>query len=181
MQIINSIVVAIKTPTGKLVKGFDVCNKGSDVYVNYSDSSTPSAHTSYHASGQLHFKKGGDYIEWTGGPSGAMEPMKLFRKPPSSITGTQRAEFWTVGWEIAQLDHILPVLIGAPDMTVDASKENPSFILGLKASLVGPHAPKKNNEVGFPIIALQTFPRTLNIEIYSFLIGEGLGLDDSAF
>jgi hypothetical protein len=51
-----------------------------DVYANYSMSGVPEAHASYHASGQQHFKKGGKYVEWNGGPTGDFEPMKLYRR-----------------------------------------------------------------------------------------------------
>lgn len=61
-------VVGIRTANGDLRQAFDVRIEGNDIYVNYSDCSTPEAHKSYHASGQSHTKKGGRYIEWDGVP-----------------------------------------------------------------------------------------------------------------
>ena len=74
----NKCVVAIRTPSGNLVKAFDVRISGHDVYVIYSDCSVRDAHSSYHASGQYHIKIGKRYVQWDGGPTATMEPMKLF-------------------------------------------------------------------------------------------------------
>ena len=78
----NQISAAIRTPSGNLVKAFDVRISGHDVYVIYSDCSVRAAHSSYHASGQYHIKIGKRYVQPDGGPTATMEPMKLFRTPP---------------------------------------------------------------------------------------------------
>jgi hypothetical protein len=79
-------IVGIRTPKGSTVKAFDVCIRGEELYTNYSDCTTREAHASYHKSGQYHMKREKQYIEWTGGASGQMEPMKLFRMPPGLVT-----------------------------------------------------------------------------------------------
>ena len=132
----TACVVGIRTLSGQLVKAFDVRIANEDIYVNYSDCSTPEAHSSYHASGQHHTKVGGRFVEWTGGPTGDMEPMKLCRTPPGLVTA--RAGCWTVGWEIRKLDVILPSLSSHADMLVDAPPlDDAESILALEVSVCG--------------------------------------------
>src|SRR5207245_11345356 len=135
---IEQRVVGIRTPSGLLVKGFDVCIKGEDVYVNYSDSHTPAAHGSYHASGQKHTKIGRDYVKWDAGPSGNLEPMKLFRTPTRHVI--DRSRCWTIGWEVPKLDSTLPKAVSA-DVVIPAQDLQPNEILGLEVSVVGKTGP----------------------------------------
>ncbi len=164
----NKCIVAVRTPNGGLVKAFDVFVRGEDVYTNYSDSSTPEAHTSYHKSGQYHMKKGKRYIEWDGGPTGQMEPMKLNRTPPGSVL--DRVRFWTVGWEVPNLNVVLPALNGNADMTVDAMHLEPGAILAFEASVIGQKCKEQTNVVGYPIIASHRFGNTVLVEICSFVV-----------
>lgn len=155
-----------------MVKAFDVCIDGRDVYVNYSDCSTPEAHASYHESGQYHMKTSRRYIEWDGGPKGEMEPMRLSRTPPHLVKGRQH--FWSVGWYVAKLDHILPPLNGTADMLVDAGKLQGDSILGFEAAVVGSEARKQDNIVGYTIIDSLQFGEGLRVEIDAFVICEEL-------
>jgi hypothetical protein len=153
-----------------LVKGFDACIDGRNVYVNYSDSSTPEAHASYHESGQYHMKREKRYIEWDGGFTGEMEPMKLFRVPPHLVTG--RGQFWSVGWYVATLDQILPPLEGTADMMLDAGGIRGDLILGFEASVVGSAARKRSEIVGYGIIASHQFGEALRVEIEAFVVSD---------
>jgi len=164
----NKCIVAIRTPKRSLVKAFDICIRGEDVYTNYSDGSTPEAHSSYHKSGQYHLKKGRQYIKWDGGLSGQMEPMKLYRTPPGLVQG--RVRFWTVGWEVLKLDSVLPVLNGGADMIVDATHLEAEAILAFEASVIGSEAKKQTSIVGYPIIASHLFGSTMLAEICSFVV-----------
>jgi hypothetical protein len=163
-------VVGVRTPSGNTVKAFDVCIDGHDVYVNYSDCSTPEAHASYHESGQYHMKKSKGYIQWDGGLAGEMQPMKLFRTSPQRVK--ERSNFWTVGWYVAKLDHVLPTLDGTADMLVDAGKLQGNSILGFEASVVGGEARKRDNIVGYAIIDSHQFGGALRVEIDAFVISE---------
>jgi hypothetical protein len=98
----ESCIVAIQL-SASIVKALEVRVSGAgDVYANYSMSGLPEAHASYHASGQQHVKKGGKYVEWTGGPTGTFEPMKLLRTPPKEVI--TRADCGnTIGWHVAKL------------------------------------------------------------------------------
>ncbi|PYX72610.1 MAG: hypothetical protein DMG72_14430 [Acidobacteria bacterium] len=165
----NKCVVAIRTPSGNLVKAFDVRISGHDVYVIYSDCSVRDAHSSYHASGQYHIKIGKRYVQWDGGPTATMEPMKLFRTPPGLITG--RVACWTVGWEICRLDAVLPRLDSA-DMIVDTQSLSPHLILGFEVTVVGDEAKKRETIVGFPIIASHQFGNSVCTEIDAFVLTE---------
>ena len=160
-------IVGIRTPKGSVVKAFDVCIRGEELYTNYSDCATPEAHASYHKSGQYHMKRQKQFIEWTGGPSGQMEPMKLFRTPPGLVA--DRGHFWTIGWHVANLDSVLPPLTGNADMIVDATRLEPHMILGFEASVVGKEARERKNVVGFPIIASHIFGGAVSVEICSFV------------
>ena len=166
----ETCIVGIRTPKGNTVQGFNVCIRGEEVYTNYCDRSTPEAHASYHRSGQYHMKREKQYIEWTGGMRGCMEPMKLFRTPPGLVR--DRVHFWTIGWDIANVHAILPPLSDNADMIVDASHIEPPAILGFEASVVGQYARERKNVVGFPIIASQTFGRNLKVEICCFVVRE---------
>jgi hypothetical protein len=164
-------VVGIQTLSGQLVKAFDVRVVADDIYVNYSDCSTPEAHSSYHASGQYHTKVGGKFVEWTGGPTGHMEPMKLYRTPPGLVTG--RSGCWTVGWETRRLDAILPSLCSHADMLVDARPlDGIDSILAFKVSVVGYEAGKQSNIVGFRIIQSHRFGKVVQVEIDAFVLDE---------
>jgi hypothetical protein len=166
----NKCVVGIRTASGRLLKGFDMLISGEDVYTNYSDCSTPEAHSSYHKSGQYHTKVGGNYIKWDGGGSGRMEPMKLYRTPPGLVLS--RVQCWTVGWEISKLDRVLPSLSGDADMTVDATSLEGCAILGFEASVVGREARKQESIVGYPIIASHAFGVALRVEIHAFVVSD---------
>jgi len=150
------------------VKGFDMCISGEDIYTNYSDCSTPEAHSSYHETGQLHSKVGGNYIEWTGGPTGEMEPMKLYRTPPGLVLG--RVTCWTVGWEVAKLDRVLPALNTNADLTVDATMLEGNTILGFEACVLGPEARKQESIGGGAIIATHQFGESVRVEISAFVL-----------
>ncbi len=164
-------IVGIRTLTGFLVKAFDVRIVGEDIYVNYSDCSTPEAHSSYHASGQYHTKVGGQFIKWTGGLSGDMEPMKLYRTPPGSVTG--RSGCWTVGWETRKLDAVLPSLSSDPDMLVDArTLDGTESILAFEVSVVGYQARARDNIVGFRVIDSHRFGKPVQVEIEAFVLDE---------
>jgi hypothetical protein len=173
---LNECVVGIVTLKGQLVKAFDIRIVGEDVYVNYSDCSTPEAHSSYHASGQLHTKKSKRYIEWDGGLSGHMEPMKLMRTPPGLVTG--RSGCWTVGWEIHKLDQVLPLLTGPADMVVDAKTLNGELVLGLEVSVIGDEAKTRESIVGYPIIASHRFGESLRVEVDAFLLEEDVSEEE---
>jgi len=162
-------VVGIRTPR-KIVKAFDIRIKGHDVYVNYSDCNTPESHCSYHASGQKHIKIATQYVQWTGGPSANMEPMKLFRTPPAMVHG--RSGVWTVGWVVGELERTLPTLNRKPDMLVSASDVAPSLVLGFEVDLIGPNAKKQERIVGFPVIASQQFGKGLRAEVNAFVLTE---------
>jgi hypothetical protein len=162
-------IVGIRTPSGALVKAFDVCVKGEDVYVNYSDSSVAAAHGSYHASGQQHIKIDREYVKWTGGLSGEMEPMKIHRARTGLVSG--RNDFWTIGWKVSRLETILSPLENA-DMTVDARTVDDDLILGFEVSVVGTDAKNRDSIVGFPIIASHCFGNSLRVEIVAFTLTE---------
>lgn len=161
-------VVGIRT-AGHLVKAFDVCIQGSDVYVNYSDVSLASSHGRYHASGQQHIKIGEEYVKWDGGPAGRMEPLKLYRLPPASLYG--REQFWTIGWEVSKLEAVLPTLNKA-DVEFDAQPLPPKYVLALEVSVVGPAAIERENIVGFPILKEHLFGESVRVEIVASTMTE---------
>jgi hypothetical protein len=161
-------VVGIRT-AAHLVKAFDVCIKGPDAYVNYSDVSVVSSHGSYHASGQQHIKIGKEYAKWDGGPAGQMEPLKLYREPPASLYG--REQFWTIGWEVSKLEAVLPRLAKA-DVEFDAQPLPPKYVLAFEVSVIGPAAIERENIVGFPIMKIHLFGESLRVEIVAFTLTE---------
>jgi len=168
MAVKETCLVGIKAPSGNVVKAFDVNIKGNDVYVNYSDSSVAAAHGSYHASGQQHIKIGRNYVEWTGGPSGQMEPMKLFRTPPSDVTS--REDFFPIGWEIRKLASVLPGLNSQPDMLVDVSGEDGDSILGLYLSVLGKGVGSRSSISGYRVLRSHKFGDAVEVEIDAFIV-----------
>ena len=162
-------VVGIRTPSGALVKAFDVCIEAEDAYVNYSDSSVAAAHGSYHASGQQHIKIGKKYVEWDGGPAGQMEPMKIFRERPGVVSG--RNNFWSIGWQISKLETILPRLDDA-HMIVDAQRMDAELVLAFEVSVVGLDAKDREEIVGFPVTNTHLFGKSLRVEIAAFTLPE---------
>jgi len=166
---VEKCVVGIREPGGTLVKAFEVCIKGgADIYVNYADSSTPEAHVSYHASGELHFKIGGHYVKWDGGPKGEMEPMRLARVQPRKVEG--RGEVCPIGWEVSKLACVLPALESTPDMLVDAQELAGDSVLAFQVSAVGDEAESRKSIVGFPVVATHRFGAKLGAEIEAFVL-----------
>lgn len=161
-------IIGIRSLRGNLVKGFDIRIDNEDVYVNYSDCSTPEAHCSYHASGQHHTKVAKNYIQWTGGYTGGWGPMKLFKTPPALVSG--RVQFWTVGWELSKLETVLPALEQPADMTVDTRPMNPQLILGFEVDVIGDEARKLESILGYPIVWSAQFGSAIRIEVNAFLL-----------
>lgn len=173
MQTTKSCIVGIKAQSGKPVRAFDVCIKNDDVYVNYSDRSTPEAHISYHKSGQFHIKKDKEYVEWTGGATGEMEPMKRFCPPPGTVEG--RIDLQGLGWEVAKLDTVLAPLDCPADMMVsleNVGNLSGQSILSFVASVVGCEAPTPNDIDGYPIIASYRFGEAVQVEICAFIMSQ---------
>ena len=113
-------------------------------------------------------KKGKQYIEWDGGLTGQMEPMKVYRTPPELVLG--RVPFWTIGWEVPKLDDVLPALNSPADMTVDATHLESDAILAFQASVIGCKSKELRNTVGYPIIASYRFGNKVLVEICSFVV-----------
>jgi hypothetical protein len=167
----ETCVVAIQL-TDSIVKALEVCiSEVGDVYVNYSMSGLPEAHASYHASGQQHIKKGDKYVEWNGGPTGNFEPMKLFRTPPGEVI-TRKDCGSTIGWEVAKLAGVLPVLTGAADMLVDARALREDSILAFKVEVIGQWARRRSSVSGFPVLQTHQFGGAVQVEVNVFAISE---------
>jgi hypothetical protein len=167
---IEQCVVGIRTPTGSLVKAFDVCIKGEDVYVNYSDSHTPAAHGSYHASGQQHTKIGREYVKWDIGPGGEFVPMKFIRTPTRHVL--DRSRCWVVGWNVPDLDNaLLPKLVSA-DVVMPAQRLQANETLGIEVSIIGHRAQSRLEILGFPVIARHQFGSVARVEIEAFVVSE---------
>jgi hypothetical protein len=164
MAVSGKCLVGILLPGGALVRAFDVRLSGTDVYVNYGND----AHASYHASGQLHFKKYRNYIEWDGGPSGAMQPMKFFKIPPGDVY--TRSEVGAVGWKVSELLTVRPTLRSTPDMTVDALQLPVDSILTFQVSVVGANARGRTDILGYPIIAAHRIGALARVEIEAFVV-----------
>jgi hypothetical protein len=141
---------------------------GKDVYVNYADSKTPEAHGSYHDSGQLHFKIGRQYIEWTGSPSGTSEPMRFRQTPPGNVDTSE--DFFPIGWEVSRLSSVLPPLNFDADMLVDAQELPANSLLGLYVTVLGISTRSRATISGFPIIATHQFGTGVRAEIEAFLV-----------
>lgn len=169
-MVVDQRVVGIRTPAGSLVKGFDVCIKGEDVNVNYSDSHTPATHGSYHASGQKHTKIGREYVKWDVGPGGKFVPMILRRTPTRQVL--DRSRCWVVGWNVPDLDNdLLPKLVSA-DIVIPAQRLQANETLGLEVSIIGSRAKSRSEILGFPIIARHQFGSATRVEIEAFVVSE---------
>lgn len=155
----TTCIVAIQLSTS-VVKAFDVqiSDKG-DVYVNYKMSGLPEAHASYHASGQQHIKKARKFVQWNGGATGKMEPIKLFRTPPSQVI-TRSDCGSTIGWYVEKLP-VLPVLAQVPDMLVGVRGVKNSSIVAFEVNVIGAWARKLRSN------------RAVEVEVIAFDIPEG--------
>lgn len=82
-----------------------------------------------------------------------------------------RSGCWTVGWEIQKLDAILPTLSSDPDMVVDTrALKGTELVLAFEVSVVGREARKRDNIVGFRIIASHQFGEAVRVEIDAFVL-----------
>jgi hypothetical protein len=167
----SSCVVAVQL-VASIVKALEVrISAANDVYVNYSMSGLPEAHASYHASGQQHIKKGGKYVERTGGLTGNFEPMKLTRMAPKQVI-TRGDSGSTIGWEVAKLASVLPVLTDAADMLVDARTLREDSILAFKVEVIGQWARQRSSVSGFPVLHTHRFGSTIQVEVNAFAVSE---------
>lgn len=164
----ETCTVGIVVPGIGNVRAFEVCIDGQNVYVNYADCSAPDVHGSYHASGQVHFKIGRSYINWTGGPTGGMESMKFFRMSPGTVDA--REDFWNSGWEVCKLHSILPALNSKADFLVNAQNLDGSSILGLFVSVVGDKVPTRSSVSGYPVVASHRFGNSVRVDIDAFIV-----------
>lgn len=151
----------------------EVCIKDADLYVNYfAPDGTPAwlalshwkkAHTSYHASGQQHIKKGRDYVYWTDGPAGEWCPIELLKQPPGTVA--DREECSTIGWMIGELDSKLPLATIGADMVVDGSALPRSSYLVFEVSVVGPATTARTEVLGFQVLQRHRVSNGLVVEI----------------
>lgn len=152
---------------GIAVKAFDVCIKQANVYVNYSMPGMGEAHFSYHASGQQHTKKGGNYVEWKRMPNGQWERMVEFKMEPDKVI-TRSACQDTVGWPVKKLASAVHPLSEPADMIVDVRDFSESSLLLFKIYVVGSWARERKVLPGFRKVMKHRFGTGLRIEIEAF-------------
>jgi hypothetical protein len=147
----------------------EVCIKNGNVYVNYFDSKgNKIAHTSYHASGQKHFKKNGQYVYWSGGINGHWEPMKLYRTKPLDVV--DRTFVSVIGWEVKSMQSVLPLM--SADMIFDIPRE--FDIVAFETSIVSPDAEERQEIVALPVFARYRFSDDIVVEVELFGMNEEL-------
>lgn len=152
---------------GIAVKAFDVCIKQTNVYVNYFMRRMGEAHCSYHASGQQHTKKNGNYVEWKPMPNGQWERMIEFKMEPVKVI-TRTACQDTVGWLVGELASALYPLNEPADVMVDARAFAESSLLLFKTYVVGDWAREHKIRPGFRKAMRHRFGVGLQVEIQAF-------------
>ena len=168
----TTLIVGIKFRE-QIVTALEVCLRGSDIYVNYfAKEGTKIAHTSYHSSGQRHIKKKNDYVCWTGGPSGDWEPMKEFKTPPTMVAGREHVA--TIGWNVSDLQSVLPLICGQAGTTVQIPSEPHFDVVGLEVSILGLGATPRPEICGFPVIHRHWIRNDIAVEIEAFGLNEPL-------
>ncbi len=148
------------------VKAFDVCIRKTNVYVNYSMPGIGEAHCSYHASGQQHTKKHGNY-EWKRMPNSQWERIVEFKMEPGKVI-TRSACQDAVGWEVGRLASALHPLNEPADMMVDARDFDESSLLLFKIYVVGDWAREHKIRLGFRKVTRLRFGTGLRIGIEAF-------------
>ena len=150
---------------GEARSALEVCIEDSNVYVNYFDRQGQKvAHTSYHASGQHNIKKNGDYIFWTGGPSGQWQPMKFFRPRPEHIQDRQHVA--VIGWGLDSVPSVLPTVSASSQVQVFEVPPDADFqILVFEVSIVGSQVQQRDEVNGFPVIWRYKFSAGITVEI----------------
>lgn len=152
---------------GIAVKAFDVCVKKTNAYINYFMRRMGEAHCSYHASGQQHTKKSGNYVEWKRIPNGQWERMIEFKMEPGQVI-TRSACQDTVGWLVGELQSALYPLSEPADVMVDARDLAESSLLLFKVYVVGNWARERRVLPGFRRVTAHRFGAGLRIEIEAF-------------
>jgi hypothetical protein len=125
-------------------------------------------HSSYHVSGQTHFKKHGKYIYWTDGPSGKWVPMKQMKEKPAQVVDREDAS--VIGWEVRFLATVLPEIPVDKVFNVRSGFD----IVGFKTTIVGPKASSRNSILGFPVLARHRFSNGVDVEVEMFGINAQL-------
>lgn len=152
---------------GIAVKALDVCIKKTNVYINYSMRRMGEAHCSYHASGEQHTKKNGNYVEWKCMPDGQWERMIEWKMEPSKVI-TRSSCQGMVGWLVGELASALYPLNEPADVMVDARSLAESSLLLLKICVVGDWAREHKMRLGFRKVMSRRFRTGLRIEIEAF-------------
>jgi hypothetical protein len=152
---------------GIAVRAFDVCIKKTNVYINYSMRRMGEAHCSYHASGEQHTKKNGNYVEWKRMPDGQRERMIEWKMEPSKVI-TRSACQDTVGWLVGELESALYPFNEPKDVMVDARAFAESSLLLFKIYVVGDWAREHKIRTGFRKVMRHRFGTGLRVEIEAF-------------
>jgi len=141
-----------------------------DVYVNYLGDEHE-RHTSHHASGELHHKVGKRYVKWTGGLSGAWEPMKTTNAQPATIS--ERTEVAAWGWQIFRIPAVLPRCDQDCGFIVGTAGFPVASTIGLQVSIVNDDISVRSDILGFPVVARYRFAHAaITVEIEAFLVDE---------
>lgn len=146
-------------------RALEVCIKNRNVYVHHFDrKGRKIAHISHHASGQQHIKKNNNYVLWTGGPTGKLEPMKFPKTAPSRVVG--RETVTGMGWAVDRIMADLPsVSKGTTSQVLELPPELEADILYLQCSIVGTNEPSRDQVNGFPVIWRHRFTNGVTVEV----------------
>ena len=145
-----------------------------DVYVNYLGDKAQ-MHTSHHASGQKHQKRGKGYIQWKDDSLTAQwKPMKELREKPTAILLREHVAVW--GWEINKIPAVLPAVHGKKEMNIDIStlSHSAEAVLGLEISILGDDAQERSEIYGFPVVQKHRMSNgRIVAEIEAFFLEKG--------
>jgi hypothetical protein len=151
------------------LSALDIRVKDNDVYVNhFRPDGTQEMHTSYHASGQRHTKRGRDYAFQFIGPSGRPQPVKHIRPRPELVE--DRENVTSTGWLVSALCELLLPADRLPDMLVDTTMLDPSSNLAVLVNIVGPRASPLHEIAGFPILKSHCVFSAVTVEIIAFSV-----------
>ncbi len=150
------------------LSALDIRVKSNDVYVNYFHLDGTQEHTSYHASGQRHTKRGHDYVFKFIDPSGRPQPVKHIRPRPESVK--DRENVTSIGWLVGALCELLPQADRTPEMLVDTTTLDHSSNLAVLVDIVGPTALPLHEIAGYPILKSHRISGPVTVEIVAFSV-----------
>jgi len=97
--------------------------------------------------------------------------MRILGPKPAEVKDRQHA--WVIGWNVSELDKLLPPLDTEACLLVDLDAVPTSSTIGFEVSIVGAKATGRKELLGFPVLRRYRFSNdSIATEVEAFVVSE---------